>query len=53
VWDCEAGDINSGDPAYSGKAFLTSLEETGGVEDTGTYSFTFEGAGVLAMSINP
>ena len=53
VWDCEQADVNPGDPTYSGKGFITSLEETGGVEDNGTYSFTIEGNGVLNNGINP
>lgn len=53
VWDCDQAAVNPGDPNYRGKGYITSLEETGGVEDNGTYSFTIEGNGELADGINP
>lgn len=53
TWDCAAGDIGADDPNYSGQAYLTSLELSGGVEDNATASFTLEGTGVLTEAINP
>ncbi len=37
----------SGDKYYTGTGYLTSLSETAGVEDSATFSFTFEGTGTL------
>ena len=53
VWDCKNNVVNPGDPYYEGKAYITSLEETGSVEDNGTYSFSFEGSDELVDDINP
>lgn len=53
TWDCAAAKPIPGDPNYRGKAFLTSLEETGAVEDNGVYSFTFEGSDELVDDVNP
>ena len=51
-WDCSGSVPIAGDPNYEGMAYLTSMEQTGGVEDNGTYSFTFEGTGELVEDIN-
>jgi len=40
----------SGDDYYSGSAFITSLEASGGVEDTVTYSISFEGTGAITLA---
>ncbi len=53
TWDCEAGGVISGDPIYLGSGYITQFEETGGVEDNATYSFTIEGEGVLTQDFNP
>jgi hypothetical protein len=51
VWDCSGGAPNVGDTVYSGKCYITSLSQTGGVEDNATYSFTIEGTGVLTDTV--
>lgn len=40
----------SGDKFYSGSAYLTSLSKEAPTEGNTTYSYTFEGAGVLTES---
>ncbi len=42
----------SGDNNYSGTAWLTKMECDGPMEDTSTYSYTFEGFGALAEAAN-
>jgi TP901-1 family phage major tail protein len=37
----------TGDASYSATAFITSLEQSGGTEDTATYSASFELSGTV------
>lgn len=37
----------SGDKYYTGSGYLSNLSQTAGVEESITYSFTFEGTGTL------
>jgi predicted secreted protein len=41
------GDEVNGDSRFRGKIRITSLEQTGGVEDNVQFSFSFEGVGAL------
>lgn len=50
-WDCSTSLPNPDDIVYHGKAYLTSLEMTGGIEDNATYSFSFEGSGELVDDV--
>lgn len=50
-WDCTLSAPNIGDTVYRGRAYLTSLEMSGGVEDNATYSFSFEGTGELISDV--
>lgn len=43
-------DNQSGDVKYSGQAFLTSLSMSGGIEDSATFSASFEGNGELTQT---
>jgi len=38
----------TGDKAYSGTAYVTSIEANAGTEENATYSVTFEGTGALS-----
>ena len=40
----------TGDDYFEGTAYLTSLELNGGVEDTVSYSVSFEGTGTITFS---
>ena len=42
---------NSGDTKYTGKAWVTSASLTAPLEDTATYSVTFQGSGALTQTI--
>ena len=44
-----AGAEMSDNYKWSGNAFVTAWEESGGVEDNATYSFTFTGTGALTQ----
>jgi len=44
------GSTTSGEIDYTGDAYLTSYEQEAGVEDNATYSFSFEGTGVLTQA---
>lgn len=39
-----------GDQAFTGEAYITSLDTDGPMEDAATFSCSFEGTGVLAMT---
>ena len=41
---------NSGDAEYSGAAYISSIEQSSGVEDNLTYSVSFEGTGALTKA---
>jgi TP901-1 family phage major tail protein len=41
------GSTKTGEKVYSGRGFITSLDQEAGVEDNATFSFSFEGTGVL------
>ena len=41
------GSASSGEKFYSGRGFITSLDQEAGVEDNVTFSFSFEGTGAL------
>ena len=41
---------NSGDAEYSGKAYVSSVEQSSGVEDNLTYSISLEGSGALTKA---
>lgn len=44
----------TGDPKYSGTAYLTNWEGSGpGQEDNGSYSYTLKGTGALARGVYP
>ena len=38
----------TGDQKYTANAYMTSLEQSGGTEDTATYSATFELTGIIS-----
>ena len=40
----------SGDMEYSGEAFITSLERTDGLEESSTFSVSFEGTGAITKA---
>tara|TARA_R110000851_G_scaffold75649_3_gene166715 strand:+ start:4381 stop:4812 length:432 start_codon:yes stop_codon:yes gene_type:complete len=42
---------SSGEFIYTGKAYITSLSLSGGVEDSATYSISLAGTGVLTKEI--
>lgn len=42
------GSTSAGEKFYSGRGFITSLDQEAGVEDNVTFSFSFEGTGALA-----
>ena len=44
------GSATSGEIDYTGDAYLTSYEQEAGVEENVTYSFSFEGTGVLTQA---
>ena len=46
------GSTGSGEKYYSGRGFVTSLDQEAGVEDNVTFSFSFEGTGALAEAAN-
>jgi TP901-1 family phage major tail protein len=46
------GSTASGEKYYSGRGFITSLDQEAGVEDNVTFSFSFEGTGVLTETAN-
>ena len=46
------GSTASGEKYYSGRGFVTSLDQEAGVEDNVTFSFSFEGTGVLTETAN-
>ena len=46
------GSTGSGEKYYSGRGFVTSLDQEAGVEDNVTFSFSFEGTGVLTETAN-
>ena len=43
----------TGDVAYTGSAFIESVDFTADMENPVTYSVSFKGTGVLAISTNP
>jgi TP901-1 family phage major tail protein len=46
------GSVSGGEKNYSGRGFITSLDQEAGVEDNATFSFSFEGTGALAEGTN-
>jgi predicted secreted protein len=46
------GSVGSGEKVYSGRGFITSLDQEAGVEDNVTMSFSFEGTGALTEAAN-
>jgi TP901-1 family phage major tail protein len=46
------GSVSSGEKSYAGRGFITSLDQEAGVEDNATFSFSFEGTGVLTETTN-
>ena len=46
------GSTASGEKYYSGRGFVTSLDQEAGLEDNVTFSFSFEGTGVLTEATN-
>jgi len=46
------GSVGTGEKVYSGRGFITSLDQEAGVEDNTTFSFSFEGTGALAEAAN-
>jgi TP901-1 family phage major tail protein len=46
------GSAASGEKVYSGRAYLTSLDQEAGVEDNTTFSFSLEGDGALTEGTN-
>lgn len=46
------GSSETGTKYYEGEGYFTSYEESGGYEDTETYSFSFEGSAQLTQSTN-
>jgi TP901-1 family phage major tail protein len=46
------GSVSGGEKNYSGRGFITSLDQEAGVEDNATFSFSFEGTGALAEATN-
>lgn len=45
------GTTTSGDTTFTAEGFLTSLEQSGGTEDTATYSATFELTGTVTDAV--
>ncbi len=45
------GNANAGDYRYHGDAYLTSYEQEAGTEDNTTFSFQFEGTGILTQEV--
>jgi len=43
--------LGTGEASFQGNAFLTSLEQSGGTEDTASYSATFELTGVIDETV--
>lgn len=50
--DIRFGSVTAGEKRYSGKGFITSLDQEAGVEDNATFSFSFEGTGTLVEATN-
>lgn len=46
------GSVASGEKVYSGRGFITSLDQEAGMEDNTTFSFSFEGTGALTEAAN-
>jgi len=46
------GSVSGGEKNYSGRGFITSLDQEAGVEDNATFSFSLEGTGALAEATN-
>jgi predicted secreted protein len=46
------GSVGSGEKVYSGRGFITSLDQEAGMEDNTTFSFSFEGTGALTEAAN-
>ena len=46
------GSVGTGEKVYSGRGFITSLDQEAGVEDNTTFSFSFEGTGALTEAAN-
>jgi TP901-1 family phage major tail protein len=46
------GSVTAAEKSYSGRGFITSLDQEAGVEDNATFSFSFEGSGALAEATN-
>jgi TP901-1 family phage major tail protein len=46
------GSVSGGEKNYSGRGFITSLDQEAGVEDSATFSFSFEGTGALTEATN-
>jgi TP901-1 family phage major tail protein len=43
--------LQTGDASFAANAFITSLEQSGGTEDTASYSATFELTGVIDETV--
>ena len=46
------GSVTASEKSYSGRGFITSLDQEAGVEDNATFSFSFEGTGALTEATN-
>ena len=46
------GSVTAAEKSYSGRGFITSLDQEAGVEDNATFSFSFEGTGQLTEATN-
>jgi len=46
------GSVSGGEKNYSGRGFITSLDQEAGVEDNATFSFSLEGTGALTEATN-
>lgn len=46
------GSVTADEKSYSGRGFITSLDQEAGVEDNATFSFSFEGTGALTEATN-
>jgi len=46
------GSVSGGEKNYSGRGFITSLDQEAGVEDNATFSFSLEGTGALTETTN-
>ena len=46
------GSVGTGEKVYSGRGFITSLDQEAGMEDNTTFSFSFEGTGALTEAAN-